>query len=93
MIKALKYWNGIDCSGNHNRAIQILETKIRQCKEEFILSAETIDRLSLMLAGTLTKAGADTHVLILLFTGKKKDIKIGTWAIAALFSIMFFVTH
>ncbi len=32
---------------------------MKQYKEEFLLSAETIDRLSRMLAGALTKAGAD----------------------------------
>ncbi len=37
--------------------------------------------------------GMISHVLILLFTGKRKEIQIGTWAITALFTIMFFVTH
>ncbi len=32
---------------------------MKQCKEEFILSAETIDRLSQLLASALTESGTD----------------------------------
>ena len=37
--------------------------------------------------------GLISYVLIKLFTGKVKDIKVGTWVIAILFTVMFFVTH
>lgn len=37
--------------------------------------------------------GLISYILIKLFTGKVKDIKIGTWIIGILFTIMFFVTH
>lgn len=37
--------------------------------------------------------GLISYVFIKLFTGKVKEIKIGTWVIAILFAIMFFVTH
>ncbi|MDE7239933.1 MAG: NCS2 family permease, partial [Lachnospiraceae bacterium] len=37
--------------------------------------------------------GLISYVLIKLFSGKVKDIKVGTWVIAILFTVMFFVTH
>ena len=37
--------------------------------------------------------GVISHVLISVFTGKARNVKIGTWVIAALFAVMFFVTH
>lgn len=37
--------------------------------------------------------GLISYIFIKLFTGKVKDIKIGTWIIGILFTIMFFVTH
>ncbi len=37
--------------------------------------------------------GVISYVLISVFTGKAEKIKIGTWVIAVLFTIMFFVTH
>lgn len=37
--------------------------------------------------------GVISHVLISVFTGKAGEIKTGTWVIAVLFSLMFFVTH
>lgn len=37
--------------------------------------------------------GLISYIFIKLFTGKVKDIKIGTWVIGILFTVMFFVTH
>ncbi len=37
--------------------------------------------------------GVISHVLICVFTGKAREVKAGTWVIAALFAVMFFVTH
>ena len=37
--------------------------------------------------------GVISYVLISVFTGKARDVKAGTWVIAALFAVMFFVTH
>ncbi len=37
--------------------------------------------------------GVISYVLISVFTGKAKNVKAGTWVIAALFAVMFFVTH
>lgn len=37
--------------------------------------------------------GLISHVLVKLFTGKIKEISIGTWIIAILFGAMFFFTH
>ena len=37
--------------------------------------------------------GLISYIFIKLFTGKVKDIKAGTWVIAILFTVMFFVTH
>ena len=37
--------------------------------------------------------GVISHVLISVFTGKARQVKVGTWVIAALFAVMFFVTH
>lgn len=37
--------------------------------------------------------GVISYVLIGVFTGKAGKVKAGTWVIAALFAIMFFVTH
>lgn len=37
--------------------------------------------------------GLISYIVIKLGMGKIKDIKIGTWVIAVLFAIMFFVTH
>ncbi len=37
--------------------------------------------------------GVISHVFISIFTGKTKEIKGGTWIIAVLFTVMFFVTH
>lgn len=37
--------------------------------------------------------GVISHVLISIFIGKRKEIKAGTWVIAGLFTVMFFVTH
>lgn len=37
--------------------------------------------------------GVISHVLISIFTGKARQVKVGTWVIAALFAVMFFVTH
>ncbi len=37
--------------------------------------------------------GVISHVLISVFTGKARSVKAGTWVIAALFAVMFFVTH
>lgn len=37
--------------------------------------------------------GVISYIFISLFTGKAKEIKVGTWVIGVLFAIMFFVTH
>ena len=37
--------------------------------------------------------GLLSYVLIKLFSGKVKEIPVGTWVITILFTIMFFVTH
>ncbi len=37
--------------------------------------------------------GLISYVAIKLFTGKVKDIKVGTWVITLLFTAMFFLTH
>ncbi len=37
--------------------------------------------------------GVISYTLISVFTGKAKNVKAGTWVIAALFAVMFFVTH
>ncbi len=37
--------------------------------------------------------GVISHTFISVFTGKARDVKAGTWVIAALFAVMFFVTH
>lgn len=37
--------------------------------------------------------GVISYVAISVFTGKAREIKAGTWLIAALFAVMFFVTH
>ncbi len=37
--------------------------------------------------------GVISYVLISVFTGKAREIKAGTWVIAVLFTVMFFVTH
>lgn len=37
--------------------------------------------------------GIISHVLIALFTGKRKELTAGTWVIAGLFTVMFLVTH
>ena len=37
--------------------------------------------------------GVISHVLISVFAGRARDVKAGTWVIAALFAVMFFVTH
>lgn len=37
--------------------------------------------------------GLISHIIIKIGLGKFKEIKIGTWVIAILFAIMFFVTH
>ena len=37
--------------------------------------------------------GVISYTLISVFTGKARNVKAGTWVIAALFAVMFFVTH
>ena len=37
--------------------------------------------------------GLISYIFIKLFTGKIKEIKLGTWIIGALFTVMFFVSH
>ena len=37
--------------------------------------------------------GLISYVFIKLFSGKFKDINLGTYIIAALFAVMFFCTH
>ena len=37
--------------------------------------------------------GVISHVLICVFTGRAREVKAGTWVIAALFAAMFLVTH
>lgn len=37
--------------------------------------------------------GVISYVLIHVFMGKRREIKAGTWVIAGLFTVMFFVTH
>ena len=37
--------------------------------------------------------GIISHVLIAVFTGKRKELTAGTWVIAGLFTVMFLVTH
>ena len=37
--------------------------------------------------------GVISYVLISVFSGKARNVKAGTWVIAALFAVMFFVTH
>lgn len=37
--------------------------------------------------------GLISHVIIKVFTGKIKEVKIGTWIITLLFTAMFFLTH
>lgn len=37
--------------------------------------------------------GLISHIAIKIFTGKVKEVNVGTWVIAALFAAMFFLTH
>ena len=37
--------------------------------------------------------GLISYIFIKLFTGKIKEIKVGTWVIGVLFTVMFFVSH
>ena len=37
--------------------------------------------------------GIISHVLITVFGGRGRELKAGTWIIAALFTVMFLVTH
>lgn len=37
--------------------------------------------------------GVISHILIMLFSGKRKEINGGTWVIGGLFAVMFLVTH
>ncbi len=37
--------------------------------------------------------GLISYILLKLFTGKEKEINVGTWVIGVLFAVMFFVTH
>ena len=37
--------------------------------------------------------GLISYIFIKLFTGKIKEIKLGTWVIGVLFTVMFFVSH
>ncbi len=37
--------------------------------------------------------GLISYIFLKLFTGKAKEINIGTWVIGVLFAVMFFVTH
>lgn len=37
--------------------------------------------------------GLISYIFLCLFTGKTKEIKVGTWVIGVLFAVMFFVTH
>ena len=37
--------------------------------------------------------GLITHIAIKVFLGKAKEVKVGTWVVAALFAAMFFLTH
>lgn len=37
--------------------------------------------------------GIFSYILISLFTGKAKEIKVGTWVIGILFAAMFLLTH
>lgn len=37
--------------------------------------------------------GIISYIFIKLFSGKVEEIKVGTWVIGILFSVMFFVTH
>lgn len=37
--------------------------------------------------------GLISYIFLKLFTGKEKEINVGTWVIGVLFAVMFFVTH
>lgn len=37
--------------------------------------------------------GLISYTLIMLFTGRVKEIKVGTWIVGILFALMFFLTH
>ena len=37
--------------------------------------------------------GLISFIAIKLFTGKAKEVNVGTWVIAVLFALMFFLTH
>ena len=37
--------------------------------------------------------GLISYIFIKLFSGKVKEIKIGTWVVGILFALMFFLTH
>ena len=37
--------------------------------------------------------GLISYIFLKLFTGKTKEINVGTWVIGTLFALMFFVTH
>ncbi len=37
--------------------------------------------------------GIISYIFITLFSGRAKEIRVGTWVIGALFAVMFFVTH
>ena len=37
--------------------------------------------------------GILSYVLIQVFAGRGKELKVGTWVIAGLFTVMFLVTH
>jgi AGZA family xanthine/uracil permease-like MFS transporter len=37
--------------------------------------------------------GLISHIAVKVFTGKSKEINVGTWIIAVLFAAMFFLTH
>ena len=37
--------------------------------------------------------GIISHILIMVFAGKGKELNAGTWVIGGLFTLMFLVTH
>ena len=37
--------------------------------------------------------GLISYVFIKIFTGKIKEVNVGTWVITILFALMFFLTH
>ena len=74
--------------------VQNLADAVKLLTKEDVIPAHIRHKFYFVLAPVIVFAvGLISYVLIRIFTGKIREVKVGTWVITILFLLMLFLTH